>query len=82
MTTVVVTTCAQHDKVHPPLVHNPFVAAAAVTVLLQGVIADVFEPSIRGTAAGLFMIPLLVGPLLGPLLGGVLSQVGPAGLKD
>jgi MFS family permease len=42
---------------------------------MQGVVADVFEPAIRGTAAGLFMIPLLVGPLLGPLLGGVLSQV-------
>jgi MFS family permease len=42
---------------------------------VQGVIADVFEPAIRGAASGLFMIPLLVGPLLGPLLGGVLSQV-------
>lgn len=42
---------------------------------MQGVIADVFPPEVRGTASGLFMIPLLVGPLLGPLLGGVLSQV-------
>eukprot|EP00879_Flechtneria_rotunda_P011779 GHRR01012306.1.p1 GENE.GHRR01012306.1~~GHRR01012306.1.p1 ORF type:complete len:533 (+),score=148.56 GHRR01012306.1:152-1750(+) len=48
---------------------------AAYTTTGQGVIADVFAPEVRGTASGLFMIPLLVGPLLGPLLGGVLSQV-------
>uniref|UniRef100_A0A383WNZ1 Major facilitator superfamily (MFS) profile domain-containing protein n=1 Tax=Tetradesmus obliquus TaxID=3088 RepID=A0A383WNZ1_TETOB len=50
-------------------------AVAAYQTTGQGVVADTFEPAIRGTAAGLFMIPLLVGPLLGPLLGGVLSQV-------
>ncbi|KAF6254077.1 major facilitator superfamily domain-containing protein [Scenedesmus sp. NREL 46B-D3] len=50
-------------------------AVASYQTTGQGVIADVFEPAMRGIAAGLFMIPLLVGPLLGPLLGGVLSQV-------
>eukprot|EP00878_Enallax_costatus_P011335 GHUV01011836.1.p1 GENE.GHUV01011836.1~~GHUV01011836.1.p1 ORF type:complete len:533 (+),score=142.22 GHUV01011836.1:700-2298(+) len=50
-------------------------AVASYNTTGQGVIADVFPPHMRGTASGLFMIPLLVGPLLGPLLGGVLSQV-------
>jgi multidrug resistance protein len=50
-------------------------AVASFSTTGQGVVADVFPPHMRGTAAGLFMIPLLVGPLLGPLLGGVLSQV-------
>ena len=38
------------------------------------VVADVFPPEQRGTASGLFMIPLLVGPIVGPLLGGGLAE--------
>eukprot|EP00775_Hariotina_reticulata_P008932 gene8932-9109_t len=49
-------------------------AVAAFNTTGQGVVADVFPPHLRGTAMGLFMIPLLVGPLLGPVLGGGLSQ--------
>lgn len=43
---------------------------AAFLTAGNGVIADIFPPQQRGTASGLFMISLLIGPLLGPLLGG------------
>ena len=39
----------------------------------QGVIADTFAPHERGTALGLFFIPLLVGPIVAPIVGGALS---------
>jgi hypothetical protein len=29
----------------------------------SGVIADIFAPDVRGTASGVFMIPLLIGPV-------------------
>lgn len=35
------------------------VTQLVVCLLLQGVIADVFPPEFRGTASGLFMIPLV-----------------------
>eukprot|EP00775_Hariotina_reticulata_P004208 gene4208-4457_t len=50
---------------------------AGVTALVttgSGVLADVFPPQQRGRASGIFMIPLLIGPVIGPLLGGALSQ--------
>ena len=40
----------------------------------QGAIADVFPPEVRGMAFGIFMVPLLVGPILGPLIGGEADQ--------
>ena len=47
---------------------------AAYFSLGGGVVADIFPPEERGTASGLFMIPLLIGPIVGPLLGGGLAQ--------
>ena len=49
-------------------------AVAAYFSLGGGVVADVFPPEERGAASGLFMIPLLIGPIVGPLLGGGLAQ--------
>eukprot|EP00877_Chromochloris_zofingiensis_P010564 jgi/Chrzof1/5761/Cz16g14250.t1 len=49
-------------------------AVAAYGSVGQGAIADVFPPEVRGMASGIFMVPLLVGPILGPLIGGGLSQ--------
>ena len=49
-------------------------AVAAYFSIGGGVVADVFPPEERGAASGLFMIPLLVGPIVGPLLGGGLAQ--------
>jgi MFS family permease len=46
-------------------------AVAAFLTTGNGVIADIFPPEQRGTASGMFMISLLIGPLLGPLLGGM-----------
>ncbi|CAF1229321.1 unnamed protein product [Didymodactylos carnosus] len=39
-----------------------------------GVIADVFAPTQRGFATGMFLIPFNIGPILGPVLGGSLSD--------
>ena len=39
----------------------------------QGVIADTFAPAERGTALGLFFLPLLVGPIVAPIVGGALA---------
>lgn len=50
-------------------------AVAAFLTTGNGVIADIFPPEQRGTASGLFMISLLIGPLLGPLLGGAHLRV-------
>eukprot|EP00877_Chromochloris_zofingiensis_P005829 jgi/Chrzof1/15247/UNPLg00640.t1 len=49
-------------------------AVAAFFSVGQGAIADVFPPEVRGMASGIFLVPLLVGPILGPLIGGGLSQ--------
>jgi MFS family permease len=40
----------------------------------QGVIADAFPPAMRGLASGVFIVPMMLGPILGPVLGGGLSQ--------
>jgi multidrug resistance protein len=48
------------------------VVCASVTVA-QGVVADTFAPHERGTALGLFFLPLLVGPIVAPIMGGALS---------
>ena len=39
----------------------------------QGSIADAFAPAGRGTAMGLFFVPLLVGPIVAPVLGGAVT---------
>ncbi|PWY82172.1 synaptic vesicle transporter [Aspergillus heteromorphus CBS 117.55] len=38
----------------------------------QTVLADVFEPVVRGTAVGLFMVGTVAGPAIGPCIGGII----------
>ncbi|PYH88596.1 MFS general substrate transporter [Aspergillus ellipticus CBS 707.79] len=38
----------------------------------QTVLADVFEPVVRGTAVGLFMMGTVSGPAIGPCIGGII----------
>lgn len=45
----------------------------ATIAITQGVIADTFAPAERGTALGLFFIPLLFGPIVAPVIGGALT---------
>eukprot|EP00878_Enallax_costatus_P014863 GHUV01015558.1.p1 GENE.GHUV01015558.1~~GHUV01015558.1.p1 ORF type:complete len:334 (+),score=75.71 GHUV01015558.1:1087-2088(+) len=39
----------------------------------QAVVADVFPPAVRGSAFGIFMLSVLVGPVVAPMIGGALS---------
>lgn len=39
----------------------------------QGIVADCWRPMERGWAMGVYMTPLLVGPILAPIIGGALS---------
>ena len=78
---VCLTTCAGHpftlsrggvtDGILPCM---PPSTVATFLAVGGAVVADVFPPEQRGTASGLFMIPLLVGPIVGPLLGGGLAE--------
>ncbi|KAL4874102.1 hypothetical protein BDV12DRAFT_191965 [Aspergillus spectabilis] len=38
----------------------------------QTVLADIFEPLVRGTAVGFFMLGTVTGPAIGPCIGGVI----------
>ncbi|THC99333.1 hypothetical protein EYZ11_001145 [Aspergillus tanneri] len=38
----------------------------------QTILADIFEPVVRGTAVGFFMIGTVTGPAVGPCIGGVI----------
>ncbi|KAL4754488.1 hypothetical protein BDW72DRAFT_128058 [Aspergillus terricola var. indicus] len=38
----------------------------------QTVLADIFEPEVRGTAVGFFMLGTVTGPAIGPCIGGVI----------
>ncbi|KAL4943913.1 hypothetical protein BDV06DRAFT_234158 [Aspergillus oleicola] len=38
----------------------------------QTVLADIFEPEVRGTAVGFFMLGSVTGPAIGPCIGGVI----------
>ena len=38
------------------------------------VVADVFPPAERGSAMGLFFVPLLVGPIVAPIVGGAIAE--------
>jgi multidrug resistance protein len=42
--------------------------------ITQGMVADVFAPSERGQALGLYFVPLLLGPIISPVIGGVLAD--------
>ncbi|KAL3467399.1 major facilitator superfamily domain-containing protein [Aspergillus heterothallicus] len=41
-------------------------------VMGQTVLADIFEPVVRGTAVGFFMLGSVAGPAIGPCIGGVI----------
>ncbi|KAL3435621.1 major facilitator superfamily domain-containing protein [Aspergillus tetrazonus] len=38
----------------------------------QTVLADIFEPEVRGTAVGFFMLGTVTGPAIGPCIGGII----------
>ncbi|KGO65652.1 Major facilitator superfamily domain, general substrate transporter [Penicillium italicum] len=38
----------------------------------QTILADIFEPTVRGTAVGCFMIGSVSGPAIGPCIGGII----------
>ncbi|KAI0823183.1 MFS general substrate transporter [Trametes gibbosa] len=50
------------------------VGSSAVISLGAATLADIFEPSQRGTMMGLYYSAPLLGPSLGPILGGALTQ--------
>lgn len=45
----------------------------ATIAVTQAIVADTFAPHERGTALGLFFVPLLIGPILAPVIGGALT---------
>lgn len=49
-------------------------ASASVQAVGAGTIADIWEPSQRGLAMGIFYLGPLVGPLCAPIIGGALAQ--------
>lgn len=49
-------------------------ASASVQAVGAGTIADLWEPSERGRAMGIFYLGPLCGPLLAPIIGGLLAQ--------
>lgn len=48
-------------------------ASASVQAVGAGTIADIWEPSERGRAMGIFYLGPLIGPLCSPIIGGALS---------
>lgn len=46
---------------------------ASILAAGQGAVADAYALERRGFAVGVFMIPVLVGPIVGPLIGGTYS---------
>ncbi|KAI0632989.1 MFS general substrate transporter [Trametes polyzona] len=50
------------------------VGSSAVMSLGATTLADIYEPSQRGTMMGIYYSAPLLGPSLGPILGGVLTQ--------
>ncbi|KAI0761044.1 MFS general substrate transporter [Trametes elegans] len=48
--------------------------ASAVGALGAATLADIYEPTERGTMVGIYYSAPLLGPALGPILGGVLTQ--------
>src|SRR6516164_1823340 len=49
-------------------------AAASVQAVGAGTVADIWQPSERGRATGIFYLGPLTGPLLAPIIGGALTQ--------
>ncbi|KAI0643020.1 vacuolar DHA amino acid exporter [Trametes meyenii] len=50
------------------------IGSSAVISLGAATLADIYEPSQRGTMMGIYYSAPLLGPSLGPILGGVLTQ--------
>ncbi|ORX90394.1 MFS general substrate transporter [Basidiobolus meristosporus CBS 931.73] len=50
------------------------IGSSAVLAIGAGTISDIFEPSERGTAFGLYYLGPLLGPVLGPVIGGILGD--------
>jgi multidrug resistance protein len=48
-------------------------AVSATLVVGQGIVADIYPAKSRGSATGIFFMPVLIGPVIGPLIGGGLS---------
>ncbi|CAD6586120.1 MAG: hypothetical protein ASARMPREDX12_002275 [Alectoria sarmentosa] len=46
----------------------------SVTAVGAGTVADIWEPSMRGKAMGIFYLGPLLGPAVGPVIGGALTQ--------
>ncbi|CAF2984646.1 unnamed protein product [Rotaria sp. Silwood2] len=49
-------------------------AISALLVVGQSAIADMYPSDGFGFAIGLFLVPVLIGPIIGPFIGGVLSN--------
>ncbi|KNC96350.1 multidrug resistance protein [Spizellomyces punctatus DAOM BR117] len=50
------------------------IGASSVQSLGAGTIADLFKPTERGRAMGIFLLGPQMGPLIGPVLGGFLTE--------
>jgi MFS family permease len=48
-------------------------SVAALLVVSQGIVSDIYPAQMRGEANGIFFVPFLLGPVIGPLIGGVIS---------
>ncbi|CAF0857662.1 unnamed protein product [Adineta ricciae] len=49
-------------------------AISASLIVGQSVVVDMYPPERLGFAMGLFLVPLLVGPIIGPFIGGALAS--------
>lgn len=49
-------------------------AASAFITVSSVIIADVFPLNNRGTALGIFNVPMFIGPIVGPVIGGVIGE--------
>ncbi|KAA1473796.1 MFS general substrate transporter [Dentipellis sp. KUC8613] len=51
------------------------VGSSAVMAIGAATLADIYDPSERGTMMGIYYAAPLLGPSLGPILGGILTQL-------
>lgn len=49
-------------------------AASSMQSVGAGTVADIWEPSARGRAMGMYYLGPLLGPLIAPMVGGILTQ--------
>ncbi|KAI0316276.1 major facilitator superfamily domain-containing protein [Amylostereum chailletii] len=50
------------------------IGSSAVMAIGAATLADIYEPSERGTKMGIYYVAPLMGPSLGPIIGGILTQ--------